>query len=82
MKLFYFYRQHSEIILNLRKSIIHQEKGSLMNVPVKLHYDNGRRVTVERRNYFYAPLPGTLFGLAIALPNYGTNIIQVSKNFI
>lgn len=49
-------------------------------VPVKLHYDDNRRVTLERRDYFYAPLPGTPFGLAVAIPHYGTTWIKVEHS--
>lgn len=55
------------------------KRGSTKGVPVKLHYDDNRRVTLERRDYFYAPLPGTPFGLAVAIPNYGTTWIKVIR---
>ncbi|XP_029165893.1 voltage-dependent calcium channel subunit alpha-2/delta-3 isoform X2 [Nylanderia fulva] len=64
-------------ILELRSALVDHERGSMKGVPVKLHYDDNRRVTFERRNYFYAPLPGTPFSLAVAIPNYGTTWIKV-----
>lgn len=64
-------------VLELRAALVDHERGSMKDVPVKLHYDNNRRVTLERRDYFYAPLPGTPFGLAVAIPNYGTTWIKV-----
>ncbi|XP_076637215.1 ca[2+] channel Muscle-specific alpha2/delta subunit isoform X1 [Colletes latitarsis] len=64
-------------ILELRAALVDHKRGSTKGVPVKLHYDNNRRVTLERRDYFYAPLPGTPFGLAVAIPNYGTTWIKV-----
>ncbi|XP_072764587.1 ca[2+] channel Muscle-specific alpha2/delta subunit isoform X2 [Anoplolepis gracilipes] len=64
-------------ILELRSALVDHKRGSMKGVPVKLHYDDNRRVTLERRDYFYAPLPGTPFSLAVALPNYGTTWIKV-----
>ncbi|KAK9295755.1 hypothetical protein QLX08_009981 [Tetragonisca angustula] len=64
-------------VLELRAALVDHKRGNLKGVPVKLHYDDNRRVTLERRDYFYAPLPGTPFGLAVALPNYGTTWIKV-----
>jgi len=63
--------------LSLRSALVDHKRGSMKEIPVKLHYDNNRRVTLERRDYFYAPLPGTPFGLAVAIPNYGTTWIKV-----
>lgn len=64
----------------LRSALVDHKRGNMKDVPVKLHYDDYRRVTLERRDYFYAPLPGTPFGLAVALPNYGTTWIKVSRS--
>ncbi|XP_033327950.2 ca[2+] channel Muscle-specific alpha2/delta subunit isoform X1 [Megalopta genalis] len=64
-------------VLELRAALVDHKTGSMKGVPVKLHYDDNRRVTLERRDYFYAPLPGTPFGLAVAIPNYGTTWIKV-----
>jgi len=49
----------------------------MLGIPVKLHYDDNRRVNLEKRDYFYAPLPGTPFSLAVVLSNYGTTWIKV-----
>ncbi|XP_031833886.1 ca[2+] channel Muscle-specific alpha2/delta subunit isoform X3 [Nomia melanderi] len=64
-------------VLDLRAALVDHKRGSMKGVPVKLHYDDNRRVTLEQRDYFYAPLPGTPFGLAVAIPNYGTTWIKV-----
>ncbi|CAL1679525.1 unnamed protein product [Lasius platythorax] len=64
-------------ILELRSALVDHKRGSMKGIPVKLHYDDNRRVILERRDYFYAPLPGTPFGLAVAIPNYGTTWIKV-----
>ncbi|XP_043503016.1 voltage-dependent calcium channel subunit alpha-2/delta-3 isoform X1 [Polistes fuscatus] len=69
-------------ILALRSALVDHKRGNMKNVPVKLHYDDYRRVTLERRDYFYAPLPGTPFGLAVALPNYGTTWIKVGDEIL
>lgn len=65
-------------VLELRAALVDHKRGSMKGVPVKLHYDDNRRVTLEKRDYFYAPLPGTPFGLAVAIPNYGTTWIKVN----
>ncbi|XP_066590097.1 voltage-dependent calcium channel subunit alpha-2/delta-3 [Prorops nasuta] len=70
-------RDPGEEVLELRSNLVDHNWGSMKGVPVKLHYDDNRRVTKERRDYFFAPLPGTPFGLAVALPNYGTTWIKV-----
>ncbi|XP_076233881.1 ca[2+] channel Muscle-specific alpha2/delta subunit isoform X2 [Calliopsis andreniformis] len=64
-------------VLELRAALVDHQQGSMKGIPVKLHYDDNRRVTLERRDYFYAPLPGTPFGLAVAIPDYGTTWIKV-----
>lgn len=57
--------------------------GSMKDVPVKFHYDDSRRVMLEKRDYYYAPLPGTPFGIAVAIPNYGKTWIKVmSLNYM
>lgn len=66
-------------VLELRGALVDHKSGSLKSVPVKLHYDNNRRVILEKRDYYYAPLPGTPFGLAVAMSssNYGKTWIKV-----
>ncbi|KAF7991534.1 hypothetical protein HCN44_008905 [Aphidius gifuensis] len=72
-------RKPGQDILKLRKALVDHQTGSMKNVPVKLHYDDNKRVTLEKRDYYYAPLPGTPFGIAIALPNYGKTWIRVGN---
>lgn len=67
-------------ILELRSALVDHKRGSMKEVPVKLHYDDNRRVILEKRDYFYAPLPGTPFSLAVAIPNYGTTWIKVGNS--
>ncbi|KAK0182558.1 hypothetical protein PV327_000684, partial [Microctonus hyperodae] len=66
-------------ILELRQALVDHKHGSLKNVPVKFHYDDNRRVKLEKRDYYYAPLPGTPFGIAVAIPNYGKTWIKVTN---
>ncbi|XP_050454891.1 voltage-dependent calcium channel subunit alpha-2/delta-3 isoform X2 [Cataglyphis hispanica] len=70
-------RNPGPVILKLRSELVDHKNGSMKGIPVRLHYDDNRRVSLERRDYFYAPLPGTPFTLAVALPNYGTTWIKV-----
>ncbi|XP_018338432.1 PREDICTED: voltage-dependent calcium channel subunit alpha-2/delta-4-like isoform X2 [Trachymyrmex septentrionalis] len=64
-------------LLELRSALVDHKRGNMMGIPVKLHYDDNRRVNLEKRDYFYAPLPGTPFSLAVVLSNYGTTWIKV-----
>ncbi|XP_015587853.1 voltage-dependent calcium channel subunit alpha-2/delta-3 isoform X2 [Cephus cinctus] len=70
-------RNPSPKLLELREALVNHTSGSMLGIPVKLHYDDNRRVTLEKRNYFYAPLPGTPFEMAVTLPDYGTTWIKV-----
>ncbi|XP_051159665.1 voltage-dependent calcium channel subunit alpha-2/delta-3 isoform X3 [Leptopilina boulardi] len=70
-------RQPGQDILKLRQMLVDHANGSMKNVSVKLHYDANKRVTLEYRDYFYRSLPGTPFGIAVALSNYGTTWIKV-----
>ncbi|XP_044586306.1 voltage-dependent calcium channel subunit alpha-2/delta-3 isoform X1 [Cotesia glomerata] len=66
-------------ILNLRQALVDHQYGSMKDVPVKFHYDDNRRVMLEKRDYYFAPLPGTPFGIAVAIPNYGKTWIKVTN---
>ncbi|XP_043483150.1 voltage-dependent calcium channel subunit alpha-2/delta-3 isoform X1 [Leptopilina heterotoma] len=70
-------RQPGQEILKLRQMLVDHANGSMRNVSVKLHYDSNKRVTLEYRDYFFRSLPGTPFGIAVALSNYGTTWIKV-----
>uniref|UniRef100_A0A336MH80 CSON014735 protein n=1 Tax=Culicoides sonorensis TaxID=179676 RepID=A0A336MH80_CULSO len=71
-------RNPDPTILDLRQRMVNNEKGEMLNVPVRFHYDNMRRISQERQDYYYAPLPNTPFSLAIALPSdYGSTWIKV-----
>lgn len=65
-------------ILELRHMIVEAERGRMLGVPIRFHYDNMRRVAQEKQDYYFAPLPNTPFALAIALPSdYGNTWIKV-----
>lgn len=64
-------------MLELRQELIDHKVGSMIKVPVKLHYDDNRRVTLEERDYYYSPLPQTPFSLAVVIPHYGRHWIKV-----
>ncbi|XP_039304426.1 voltage-dependent calcium channel subunit alpha-2/delta-3 isoform X8 [Solenopsis invicta] len=64
-------------LLELRSALVKHQRGNMTGVPVKLHYDDNRRINLEKRDYFYAPLLGTPFSLAVVIPNYGTTWIKV-----
>ncbi|XP_053597575.1 voltage-dependent calcium channel subunit alpha-2/delta-3 isoform X2 [Microplitis demolitor] len=66
-------------VLKLRQALVDHQYGSMKDVPVKFHYDDSRRVMLEKRDYYYAPLPGTPFGIAVAIPNYGKTWIKVTS---
>ncbi|XP_015836573.2 voltage-dependent calcium channel subunit alpha-2/delta-3 [Tribolium castaneum] len=56
----------------LRNSIVNGSQGSIHGIPVKYHYDNMRRVTRDKYDYYYVPLNQTPFSLAFAVPDgYG-----------
>ncbi|CAB0031950.1 unnamed protein product [Trichogramma brassicae] len=70
-------REPGEEITEIRRALVNHECGSKKSVRVKLHYDDYRRVTLESRDYFYAKLPLTPFGIAVVLPQYGRYYIKV-----
>nr|XP_031849146.1 voltage-dependent calcium channel subunit alpha-2/delta-3 isoform X2 [Nomia melanderi] len=62
---------NNSLLLDLRHDMIDQKEGET-GFAIKIHYDNMRRVTIRRHNYFYKPIEGTPFSLGLALPDvYG-----------
>ncbi|XP_014216033.1 voltage-dependent calcium channel subunit alpha-2/delta-3 isoform X2 [Copidosoma floridanum] len=58
-------------LLDLRHEMIEQKEGETY-FSVKIHYDDMKRVSIRRHNYFYEPIPDTPFSLGLALPEgYG-----------
>ncbi|EDW03637.1 GH10400 [Drosophila grimshawi] len=71
-------RQPGDSILNIRGAMVHHESKEFKNIPVKFHYDKMRRVSEEKQDYFFAPLPNTPFTLGIVMPSeYGKTWIKV-----
>ncbi|XP_011332586.1 voltage-dependent calcium channel subunit alpha-2/delta-3 isoform X3 [Ooceraea biroi] len=62
---------NNSLLLDLRRDMIDQKEGET-DFTIKMHYDDMRRVTIRRHNYFYKPIDGTPFSLGLALPEgYG-----------
>ncbi|XP_063239113.1 voltage-dependent calcium channel subunit alpha-2/delta-4 [Bacillus rossius redtenbacheri] len=62
----------SSALFKLREAIVSHTVGSRKGLRMKYHYDDMKRVAVENKDYFYAPLTGTPFTMGIALPQgYG-----------
>ena len=64
-------------MLEIRQALVNHESGRKLGVKVKIHYSDYERVHLEQRDYFYAPLPLTPFGIAVVLPSYGRNWVKV-----
>ncbi|KAK2576412.1 hypothetical protein KPH14_005750 [Odynerus spinipes] len=62
---------NNSLLLDLRHDMIDQKEGET-GFAVKIHYDDMKKVTIRRHNYFYKPIEGTPFSLGLALPEgYG-----------
>ncbi|KZC05430.1 Voltage-dependent calcium channel subunit alpha-2/delta-4 [Dufourea novaeangliae] len=62
---------NNSLLLDLRHDMIDQKEGET-DFAIKVHYDDMRRVTIRRHNYFYKPIEGTPFSLGLGLPEgYG-----------
>ncbi|XP_076167136.1 voltage-dependent calcium channel subunit stolid isoform X2 [Ptiloglossa arizonensis] len=62
---------NNSLLLDLRHDMIDQKEGET-DFAIKIHYDDMRRVTIRRHNYFHEPIEGTPFSLGLALPEgYG-----------
>ncbi|XP_011505045.1 PREDICTED: voltage-dependent calcium channel subunit alpha-2/delta-4 [Ceratosolen solmsi marchali] len=62
---------NNSLLLDLRHDMIDQKEGET-EFSVKVHYDDMKRVTIRRHNYFYKPIEDTPFSLGLALPEgYG-----------
>lgn len=56
--------------------MIDQKEGET-EIAVKVHYEDMRRVSTRRQRYFYGPIEGTPFSLAVVLPDgYGMYELQ------
>ncbi|KAH8279880.1 hypothetical protein KR054_009426 [Drosophila jambulina] len=73
-------REPGDTILNIRSAMVRHESGQFKDVSVKFHYDTMRRVSEEKQDYFFAPLPNTPFTLGIVMPSeYGKTWIKVGE---
>ncbi|XP_060667077.1 voltage-dependent calcium channel subunit alpha-2/delta-3 [Drosophila nasuta] len=71
-------REPGESILNIRRAMVNHEAKEFKDISVKFHYDKMRRVSEEKQDYFFAPLPNTPFTLGIVMPSdYGKTWIKV-----
>ncbi|XP_067621341.1 voltage-dependent calcium channel subunit alpha-2/delta-3 [Eurosta solidaginis] len=76
-------RKPGESILQLRSAMVQYQAGEFKDISVKFHYDNMRRVSEEKQDYFFAPLPNTPFSLGIVLPSeYGKTWIKVGEEVL
>ncbi|XP_067001120.2 voltage-dependent calcium channel subunit alpha-2/delta-3 isoform X2 [Anabrus simplex] len=72
-------RELSPEILELREAMVNHTEGEILGLRMKFHYDDMRRVGIETRDYYFAPLKNTPFSIGIALPqNYGYTWLRVS----
>lgn len=58
-------RDTSEVLLKLRKHLVEHDKGQMLGVPVRFHYDKMRRVAPSKQDFYFAPIPHTPFSLGI-----------------
>lgn len=73
-------RHVGDALLELRTKLVNSERGQMLNLAVRFHYDKFRRASIERQDYFFAPLNYTPFTLALVLPNgYGNTWIKVNN---
>lgn len=80
------YREYSPQILRLREAMVGGSEEEMLDVKVKFHYDDIRRVGTEKRDFYISPLPDTPFSIGIAVPSdYGHYQIavgdEVQKSF-
>ncbi|XP_026319416.1 voltage-dependent calcium channel subunit alpha-2/delta-3 [Hyposmocoma kahamanoa] len=67
------------LLLDLRHDMIEQREGET-EIAVKVQYDNMRRVATRRQRYFYSPVDGTPYSLAVVLPDgYGMYELQAEQ---
>ncbi|XP_058802491.1 voltage-dependent calcium channel subunit alpha-2/delta-3 isoform X2 [Phymastichus coffea] len=62
---------NNSLLLDMRKEMIDQKEGETY-FSVKTHYDDMKRVSIRRHNYYYKKIEDTPFSLGLALPEgYG-----------
>ncbi|XP_047984484.1 voltage-dependent calcium channel subunit alpha-2/delta-3 isoform X2 [Leguminivora glycinivorella] len=69
----------TSLLLDLRHDMIEQREGET-EIGVKVQYGSMRRVATRRQRYFYSPVEGTPYSLAIVLPDgYGMYELQAEQ---
>lgn len=72
-------KEPAAVSLQLRHDMIEQREGET-EIGVKVQYENMRRVATRRQRYFYAPVEGTPYSLAVVLPDgYGMYELQAEQ---
>ncbi|KAK7793435.1 hypothetical protein R5R35_010056 [Gryllus longicercus] len=67
-------------ILELREAMVNHSTGEILGLNMKFQYDDMKRAYVEKRDYYYTPLKGTPFSIAISLPEgYGHYQLRVGQ---
>ncbi|XP_065086462.1 voltage-dependent calcium channel subunit alpha-2/delta-3 isoform X3 [Ochlerotatus camptorhynchus] len=70
-------RDFNPALLLIRESIINQSTGAKW-VHVKYHFDEMKRVSRTRRQYYWTPIKNTPFTLVVTYPEtYGVNRLQI-----
>ncbi|XP_044741328.1 voltage-dependent calcium channel subunit alpha-2/delta-3 isoform X3 [Chrysoperla carnea] len=73
-------RNFDPMLLELRDAVINQSIGRI-TLSVKYHYDDMRRVSKMRRQYYYYGMKNTPFSLVIAIPEtYGQYRVQIPSS--
>ncbi|RZC35512.1 Cache 1 and/or VGCC alpha2 domain containing protein [Asbolus verrucosus] len=76
-------RVTDEVLLALRNDIVNSSHGSMTDIPIKYHYDEMRRITKEKYDYYYSPVKDTPFSLAFAVPDgYGHYSLNVGDEIM
>lgn len=71
-------RELGPTVLKLRDAMVGDSESSMLGLGVRFHYDHMRRISREKQDYYFAPLPNTPFSLGIVLPHsYGNTWIKV-----
>ncbi|XP_035913957.1 voltage-dependent calcium channel subunit alpha-2/delta-3 isoform X5 [Anopheles stephensi] len=70
-------RDFNNMLLNMRESIINQSTGAKW-IRVKYHFDEMKRVSRTKRQYYWTPIKNTPFTLVVTYPEtYGVNRLQI-----
>ncbi|XP_055630869.1 voltage-dependent calcium channel subunit alpha-2/delta-3 isoform X5 [Toxorhynchites rutilus septentrionalis] len=70
-------RDFNPVLFHIRESIINQSTGAKW-MHVKYHFDEMKRVSRTRRQYYWTPIKNTPFTLVVTYPEtYGVNRLQI-----